>query len=97
MTVTVTGHASCEKSARYVQQLIKHWAHKFDAVYADGFGEVPFSQTTHATFEARENGIAIRLTSIDSDESEEMRSVIEDHLDRFAFREAPLDYKWNTV
>jgi hypothetical protein len=43
---------------------------------------------------ARHDGIAITLTTADLDENRRMRGVIEKHIDRFAFREAPLTYEW---
>ena len=39
-------------------------------------------------------GIAVTLTTADQEENERMRGVIERHIDRFAFREAPLTYEW---
>ena len=95
MSITAIGFAKCEKPARYIQQLIKHWSHKFETAYADGTGAVPFSDTNRATFTAAANGIEIRLETSDSESNQRLRSVIESHIDRFAFREAPLQYEWS--
>jgi hypothetical protein len=94
-----TGFAPCDKPARYLQQLVKHWSHKMASSWdADsGIAAFPFSDTTTAVMTARsepESGIAITLTTPEG-ENERMRGVIERHLDRFAFREAPLTYQWN--
>ena len=43
---------------------------------------------------ARPEGIAITLVTGDRERNEHMRGVIERHIDRFAFREAPLTYEW---
>jgi len=43
---------------------------------------------------ARPGGIAITLVTPDQERSAHMRGVIERHIDRFAFREAPLAYEW---
>jgi hypothetical protein len=43
---------------------------------------------------AHHDGIAITLTTADKERNEHMRGVIERHIDRFAFREAPLTYEW---
>jgi len=91
------GFAPTTKAARYVQQLVKHWSHKFDCRYEDGVGDVPFGKDTHVRFEAKSEGILITLSVADMTESERMRGVIERHLDRFAFREAPLDYRWEAT
>lgn len=95
MSVTVLGFVPCDKGERYVQQLIKHWAHKFHAGYSDGAGSVTYSDTTRATFTPDPKGIAIRLETASDEDCLRMQGVIERHLDRFAFREAPLNYRWS--
>ena len=91
------GFAPTASADRYIQQLVKHWGHKFATSYADGRGEVPFSDDTCATFAAREKGIAISLATADAESAERMKGVIASHLDRFAFREAPLAFEWSAA
>ncbi len=95
--VTSLGMASCEQPERYIQQLVKHWGHKMATSYdeGDGMGVFPFSEHTNAVMTAVPQGIAITLTTADADENMRMREVIERHIDRFAFREVPLEYDWN--
>jgi len=90
------GFAKCEKPERYIQQLVSHWGHKYATKYeaADKEGVFPFSDTETAIMTARPEGIAVTLTTADQEENERMRGVIERHIDRFAFREAPLTYEW---
>lgn len=90
------GLAHCEQPERYIQQLVKHWGHKMATSYdeGDGVGVFPFSEHDTAVMTARQQCIAILLTTADADRNLEMRGVIEEHLDRFAFREAPLTYEW---
>ena len=94
---TATGFAPCEKPERYIQQLVSHWGHKMATSYdeGDGTGAFPFSEHTSAVMTARKNGIAITLSTANREENERMRGVIERHIDRFAFREAPLNYEWS--
>ena len=101
MTVAETasiaqGFAQCEKPERYIQQLVSHWSHKMATSYddGDGMGVFPFSDTESAVMIARPGGIAITLTTGDHERNVHMRGVIERHIDRFAFREAPLSYEW---
>ncbi len=96
MSATATGFAPCAKPERYIQQLVSHWSHKMAAAYdeGDGMGTFPFSEHTNAVLTAHKDGIAITLTTADQEENERMRGVIERHIDRFAFREAPLAYEW---
>ena len=90
------GFAKCEKPERYIKQLVSHWGHKFATSYdeGDGMGAFPFSEHTNCVMTARPDGIGITLTTADHDENVRMRGVIEKHIDRFAFREAPLTYEW---
>ena len=60
----------------------------------DGMGSFPFSETENAVMTARPEGIAITLVTGSAERSEHMKGVIERHIDRFAFREAPLTYEW---
>ena len=73
-----------------------YWLNKFATSYdeGDGMGAFPFSEHTNVVMTARPEGIAITLTTADMEENERMRGVIERHIDRFAFREAPLTYDW---
>jgi hypothetical protein len=93
-----TGFARCANASRYVQQLVSHWSHKMAASWeageVGGHAEFPFSNTTLAAMDTSEAGITVTLTTIDAEENVRMRGVIERHLDRFAFREAPLSYEW---
>ncbi len=89
-----TGFAACEKPARYIQQVVSHWGHKMATTFVDGVGTFPFSAVTSAVMQVLPNGIGITLTTADHDENVRMRGVIERHIDRFAFREAPLTYEW---
>lgn len=93
---TSTGFAACEKPERYIQQLVSHWGHKFATSYdeGDGMGVFPFSDHTTCVMTAHHGGIGITLTTADMEENVRMRGVIERHIDRFAFREAPLTYEW---
>ena len=93
---TAQAFAKCEKPERYIQQLVSHWGHKMATSYdeGDGMGTFPFSDTTSAVMTARPGGIGITLTTAGREENERMRGVIERHIDRFAFREAPLTYEW---
>ena len=94
--VTATGFAPCEKPEWYIQQLVKHWGHKYATTYdeGDGMGTFPFADTENAVMTARPGGIAITLVTGDAERNVHMRGVIERHIDRFAFREAPLKYEW---
>ena len=95
VAVSANGFAKCEKPERYIQQVVSHWSHKMATSYADGVGTFPFSELESAVMTARPGGIAITLVTADQERNVHLRGVIERHIDRFAFREAPLAYEWN--
>ncbi|MDI7863035.1 DUF2218 domain-containing protein [Rhizobiaceae bacterium n13] len=76
-----------EHASRYLQQLCKHWSHKFAVVFDAHSGRVPFNDHTQATFSANASTLAIELTTDEEDGGMRMQMVIADHLKRFAFRE----------
>lgn len=94
---TAHGFAQCEKPERYIQQLVSHWSHKMVTSYdqESRVGAFPFSDTENAVMAAQSGGIAITLVTGERARNVHMRGVIERHIDRFAFREAPLKYEWN--
>ena len=98
---TATGFAPCEKPERYIKQLVSHWGHQMATSYDEGanglggMGAFPFSDSENAVMTARPGGIEITLTTGDAERNLHLRGVIERHIDRFAFREAPLAYEWN--
>ena len=94
--VTAQGFGRCEKPERYIKQLVSHWGHKYATAYdeGDGMGSFPFSENENAVMTARPEVIAITLVTGSAERNEHMKGVIERHIDRFAFREAPLTYEW---
>ncbi len=79
---------------KYVRQLCKHWAHKLDVTLDGDTGIVRFPNA-EAVMTGEADAIRIALTADDAETAERMKDVIERHLDRFAFREAPLTYQWS--
>jgi len=91
------GRAPTASADRYIQQMVKHWGHKFATRYADGRGTVPFDAETQATFDAKHGGVAITLVTADAASAERMKEVIASHLNRFAFREGELAFEWSAA
>jgi len=83
-----TAHAS-----RYLQQLSKHWSHKFAVTFDATQSTIPFSEDRKAELTASPDHLQIRLSVADEETRDRMQKVIEDHLNRFAFRET-LEYAW---
>jgi hypothetical protein len=43
---------------------------------------------------ARDNGLEVTVESAAAETVERLKGVVSSHLDRFAFREAPLTFDW---
>lgn len=96
--MTLPGNASAtvatENASRYMQQLCKHWSHKFAATFDAAQGEVIFP-AARVTMTARPDRLDVDLAVEDADALDRMKKVVAEHLDRFAFREAPLPFVWS--
>lgn len=82
-----------QAASRYLQQLSKHWSHKFDVSYTETTSTIPFAEDRKAELVAEPDHLLIKLTVVDESSRDRMQKVIEDHLNRFAFKET-LAYDW---
>lgn len=91
-----TAHSSLKTAhaSRYLQQLCKHFSHKvsveFDA--HEGRADLPAGPVV---LTAGATALSIQVTSDDADSLNRAKSVVEDHLLRFAFRESPAALEWS--
>jgi hypothetical protein len=95
MTI-VRGHAKTASGSKYLQQLCKHWGHKFEIEFSENRGQVRFPSAV-ATMEASADALLVTIETDDADSVEQLKEVVANHLDRFAFREAPLPFKWSAT
>lgn len=84
-----TGSAS-----RYLQQLAKHWSHKMEVSFTAEEGSIAFPNGSHLVMKADSATLDVLLTVPEGEDVERMREMVASHLDRFAFREAPLTFDW---
>lgn len=91
---TIEATVRTESGGKYVRQLCKHWSHKLETQVDGDTGTVTFP-TAVATMAADDAGIAIAITGEDRADVERLTNVVARHIDRFAFREAPLAYDWS--
>jgi len=92
---TSTASVPTSNGSRYLQQLCKHWAHKFEVEFTSEKGRVALPEGTIATMEASADALDVRLEAADETVLARMKTVLANHLDRFAFREAPLPFEWH--
>ena len=93
-----TGHAS-----RYLQQLCKHWSHNLEVEFTAERGTIVFPRDARGadwpadacvTLTARSDSLECRIEASAQGQLEGLKGALARHLDRFAFREAPLGFEW---
>lgn len=91
----ITSRIKTANGSRYLQQLCKHWSHRLEVSFTPEAGDVAMPMG-RLTLKAEADRLDIALYPDDGADIERMKSVVADHLDRFAFREAPLAFNWQT-
>jgi hypothetical protein len=91
-----TTRFATENGQKYLTQLCKHFAHKIDVEHGDDRAELRFSCGT-GYLQAAPDGLHIRVRSPDDVNLAETKSVVENHLLRFAFREEPGPLHWQAA
>lgn len=93
-----TGHGS-----KYLQQLCKHWTHNLAVEFDEAHGRVVFPKDARGaewpgdavvTFDAGPEALTITIDASADGQRQGLKGAVERHLDRFAFREAPMAYDW---
>lgn len=91
------------QASRYLQQLCKHWSHKLAVEFTDTRGRVVFPRDVRGAdwpgeavllLEAGAEALECQLTASAEAQLTGLKGTVERHLDRFAFREAPLSFPW---
>lgn len=83
-----------ESASRYLQQLAKHWSHKMEVRFTEQEGRIAFPGEAVLEMRADSQTLDVALSVPEGGDVERMRDVVSSHLDRFAFREAPLTFDW---
>jgi hypothetical protein len=103
MTFTSTAQVPTAKGSRYLQQLCKHWSHDLAVEFTPQAGKVVFPRNVRGadwpgdatlSLSASEGGLECRLEASAGEQLKALKEVVARHLDRFAFREAPLQFDW---
>ena len=94
ITASATAIVPTASASRYLQQLCKHWSHKFAVAFDSAHGVIPFDDGAVATLDVDEGTLTVRIDVPDAGQLARMQRVVAEHLDRFAFREAPLTFEW---
>ena len=87
-------HVPTTNATKYLQQLCKHWSHRLRVELQEGVGTVRFPDAV-ATMTAKSSELVVSVEADDEEMLDLIKVVVAKHLDRFAFREAPLSFEWS--
>ena len=96
MTVRVA-RVPTHAASRYLQQLAKHWSHKMEVSFSEQEATIAFPNGATLELRAASETLDVRLSVPEEGDVARMEEVVASHLDRFAFREAPLTFDWRAV
>ena len=90
-------------ASRYLQQLAKHWSHNLSVEFTPADGTILFPKDVRGqsfpadaivTLRAGESGLEVLIDASAPEQLDGLKGAVASHLDRFAFREAPLEFDW---
>lgn len=100
---TSTARVPTASASRYLQQLCKHWSHNLEVTFDESEGRVVFPRDARGaswagdavvTFVATPDTLGCTISASEPGQLEGLKGAVARHLDRFAFREAPLQFDW---
>ncbi|WP_119681618.1 DUF2218 domain-containing protein [Indioceanicola profundi] len=103
MSLNSTARVPTANGSRYLQQLCKHWSHNLTVEFTPDAGTVVFPRDARGadwpgdailTLQAHEDVLECRLEASADGQLAALKDAVARHLDRFAFREAPLQFNW---
>lgn len=103
MSATATARTPTAHASKYLQQLCKHWQHNLTVEFDAQQGRVVFPKDARGaewpgdavvTFTAEPDALVTRIDASVEGQLEGLKGAVARHLDRFAFREAPLGFDW---
>ncbi|HEX8194326.1 MAG TPA: DUF2218 domain-containing protein [Allosphingosinicella sp.] len=101
--LAATADVPTASASRYLQQLCKHWAHNLSVTFDANEGRILFPKDARGlnfpgdgtvTLKAHDAGLEVRVDATAPEQLDGLKGAVARHLDRFAFREAPLAFDW---
>ena len=98
-----TASVPTQSASKYLQQVCKHWAHNLAVEFDADKGCVTFPRDARGadypgdarvTFDALEGSLEVRIDASAPAQRDGLKMAVARHVDRFAFREAPLPFVW---
>ncbi len=92
-----------QSASKYLQQLCKHWSHNLEVEFDSEKARITFPANNRGAnwkgdatllMNAGETQLTCQLQASEAEQLDKLKSTVQSHLDRFAFREAPLSFDW---
>jgi uncharacterized protein len=102
-SIASTASVPTANGSRYLQQLCKHWSHNLQVELTAERGTIVFPRDARGadwpgdgvvTLAATDDSLDCRIEASAPGQLEGLKGAVGRHLDRFAFREAPLAFEW---
>jgi uncharacterized protein len=106
MTISASASVPTTSASKYLQQLCKHWQLNLAVEFTAKHGTIVFPKDARGadwpgdglvTFDAGADALAVRIDASSDGQLEGLKGAVARHLDRFAFREAPLAFDWQAA
>ena len=81
-----------EHASSYLTKLCKHWSHRFQVEYTEQAGTIHLPRTL-CTLVATPQALHVHLELGEGEDQARIEEVVEEHLQRFGFREE-LTFVW---
>ncbi len=103
MSASSTASVPTKSASRYLQQVCKHWSHNLAVEFTPERGTIAFPRDARGaqwqgdglvTLVAGADALTCRIDASEPAHLEGLKGALARHIDRFAFREAPLTYDW---
>ena len=82
--------------ARYLQQLCKHWSHKFEVAFDAAEGRIDLGEERICQLSASDEALTVTATAPE-ETLPRFQEIIAAHILRFAHREPELAFDWKPV
>jgi hypothetical protein len=101
--LVATANVPTTSASRYLQQLCKHWGHNLDVSFNADNGRIVFPKDVRGlnfpgdgtvSLKAHATELEVLVEASAPEQLEGLKGAVASHLDRFAFRHAPLAFSW---
>lgn len=103
MSNIATARVPTASASKYLQQTCKHWEHNLQVAFTPEHGTIVFPKDARGashpgdavvTFDAHADMLEVKIEATSPEQLDGLKGAVARHVDRFAFREAPLAYDW---